>query len=224
MIAVISDVHGNYPALEAVLKEVDKLGIHEILSLGDVAGYYCMINECIETFRNREIVNILGNHDSYLLGLEKCTRSNTVNACIEYQKQIVTCENLEYVRQSLIKLDTGKISARHGGWNDPIDEYVDEFDFSVVDNIITKMFCSGHTHIQKLVQERNMIYFNPGSVGQPRDYNNKAAFALVNGDEVELRRVEYDIDKIIYEMRKKGFDDRVSECLKYGCKIGEHNE
>ena len=72
MIAIISDVHGNYPALQAVLKDIDSRNCKTIISLGDVTGYYCMINECIEEFRCRKIVNLMGNHDSYLLGKEQC--------------------------------------------------------------------------------------------------------------------------------------------------------
>ena len=51
VIAIISDVHGNYPALKAVLAEIDNIGCNRIISLGDVSGYYCMVNECIEEFR-----------------------------------------------------------------------------------------------------------------------------------------------------------------------------
>ena len=89
MIAVISDVHGNYPALMAVLKKIDELGCKKIISLGDVSGYYCMINECIEEFRKRGITNILGNHDYYILGFGECPRSYTVNKITEYQRKII---------------------------------------------------------------------------------------------------------------------------------------
>ena len=66
MIGVISDIHGNYPALQAVLKELDIEGCSQVISLGDVCGYYCMINECIDELRNRDIINIMGNHDKYI--------------------------------------------------------------------------------------------------------------------------------------------------------------
>ena len=79
MIAIISDAHGNYPALKAVLSEIDKLNCGRIISLGDVSGYYCMVNECIDEFRRRNIVNLMGNHDYYVLGRVDCPRSYTVN-------------------------------------------------------------------------------------------------------------------------------------------------
>ena len=144
MIAVISDVHGNFPALKAVLEEIDKLGCEKIISLGDVAGYYCAVNECIDEFRRRSIINMMGNHDSYLLGLGKCPRSLTVNQCIDYQRQIITVKNIEYLKKSPLAYLNNTISARHGGWSDPIDEYIENFDFSIrslaVNNLKCKFF------------------------------------------------------------------------------------
>ena len=61
MIAIIADVHGNYPALKAVFEDIESLGINGIYSLGDVSGYYSMINECIELLRNKEVPNIINN-------------------------------------------------------------------------------------------------------------------------------------------------------------------
>ena len=68
---------------------------------------------------------------------------------------------------------------------------------------------------------KEAVYFNPGSVGQPRDYDPKAAYAIIKENEIELKRVEYDIDRIAFEMQKAGFLERVSSCLYGGMKIGE---
>ena len=221
MIAIISDVHGNYPALKKVLEEIDERGCKQIVSLGDVSGYYCMVNECIDEFRRRGIVNILGNHDYYVLGKGQCPRSFTVNMITEYQKQIITKENLAYLRQSCIGIDNEILSARHGGWNDPIDEYISEFDFNIVKDKTVNIFCSGHTHIQRIMRCDNKVYFNPGSVGQPRDQDCRAGYAVINDSgNVELYRVSYDIDEIASKMRKVGFDERIYSCLYEGTKIG----
>jgi len=219
MIAIISDVHGNYPALQSVLRRIDELGCEKIISLGDVTGYYCMVNECIDEFRRRNIANILGNHDSYVLGKGKCPRSTTVNKCIEYQKKILSGENYAYLESSLDFLDTDLFSARHGGWRDPLDEYIERFDFSIAERYSCKFFCSGHNHIQTVQKKDNVIYFNPGSVGQPRDEDSRAGFALITNDGVELLRVEYPIDEIVEHMRAEGFEDRISECLYKGTKV-----
>lgn len=219
MIAIISDVHGNYPALMAVLNKIDELGCERIISLGDVSGYYCMVNECIDKFRKRGITNILGNHDYYVLGLGECPRSYTVNRITEYQRKVITKENLEFLSNSIPYLDDGFISARHGGWNDPLDEYVKEFDFERCNGGV-KLYCSGHSHIQSMDKKDGITYFNPGSVGQPRDNDNRAAFAVIDGSEVKLFRVEYNIDEIAERMKEAGFDERTYNCLYNGTKIG----
>ena len=130
-------------------------------------------------------------------------------------------ENMMYLADSLDIIDNDLISARHGGWNDPVDEYIDSFDFSIAEKYRVSIFCSGHTHIQKYQEKDGIVYFNPGSIGQPRDYDNRAAFAIIDDDgNVELRRVEYDIDKIAYKMKEAGFAERTYECLYRGTKIG----
>ena len=86
---------GNFPALQAVLHEVDAIGCTEIISLGDIAGYYCMVNECIEALRTRDVKNLLGNHDHYLLAGKPCDRSRSATRCLEYQSQHIKEENQE---------------------------------------------------------------------------------------------------------------------------------
>ena len=222
MIAIISDVHGNYPALMAVLSEIDKMDCKQIISLGDVSGYYCMVNECIEEFRRRNIVNLLGNHDYYILGRGDCPRSYTVNKITEYQRKIITPENKVYLEKSLIELDNDLLSAPHGGWNDPIDEYITDFDFECVKDKKVNIFCSGHTHVQKMVMDGDRIYFNPGSVGQPRDFDSRAAFAIIDDDkEIYLHRIQYDIDQIVDAMKQANQDERIWQNLYYGKRIGE---
>jgi predicted phosphodiesterase len=221
MIAIISDAHGNYPALKAVLSEIDKLNCGRIISLGDVSGYYCMVNECIDEFRRRNIVNLMGNHDYYVLGRGDCPRSYTVNKITEYQRKVITPENLKYLEESSLGIDDGFISARHGGWNDPIDEYIDVFDFANTVGRKEKIFCSGHTHVQGMVRDKEVVYFNPGSVGQPRDFDSRAAYAVIHDDgAVELRRVEYNIDEIAKAMNEAGFEERTYSCLYSGERIG----
>src|SRR2546425_4030926 len=90
MIAIISDTHGNYPALEAVLRDVAREQCEAVYSLGDVAGYYCMLNECVEALRERNIPNVMGNHDKYLSSAAECPRSLAATRCIAFQRSIVS--------------------------------------------------------------------------------------------------------------------------------------
>lgn len=222
MIAVISDVHGNYPALKAVVEDIHRQGIDEIISLGDIAGYYCYINECIDLCRENGIINILGNHDYYVTSGEGCPRSFSANVCLKYQIKHIRPDNLEWLKTSVSYIDRENISMRHGGWKDPLDEYLYDFSFDLVKDRNEELFVSGHTHKQILIEENGKTYFNPGSVGQPRDYNPKAAYAFIDNNlNVILKRIEYPINEVIEHMRSCGFLDRMSECLLTGSKIGE---
>ena len=222
MIGIISDVHGNYPALVAVLEELDKAGCKKIISLGDVSGYYCMINECIQELRQREIVNIMGNHDFYMVHNGKCERSYTVNLCLDYQRKVITEENRNWLENSVSYIKEDGMWLVHGGWKDYVDEYVTDFSFLEEKEEEINLYISGHTHIQKFLKGRYGIYFNPGAVGQPRDHSNTAAYAIIDENRnIYLKRIEYDIDQIVYEMDKAGFPKRVSSCLYHGVRIGE---
>ena len=219
-IALISDIHGNYPALEAVIERVRKENCELILSLGDIAGYYCMINECVDLCRKNEVVNILGNHDDYLVSSTVCPRSTTANICIEFQRKVITSENLEWLQKSIREYRNLHYWFVHGGWNDPLDEYVGSFDFAGMSDYGATLFASGHTHIQKILTSEGLTYVNPGSVGQPRDNDPRAAFAIINSSgEVSLCREEYDIDRIAFAMKENGFESRFYEGLYSGKKI-----
>jgi len=222
MLGIISDVHGNYPALKAVLSELDMYKCETILSLGDIVGYYCMPNECINELRKRKVIHILGNHDSYYLNNIICNRSTVVNQCLEYQKKIITIENRNWLKNSILYYENEILFACHGGWNNFLEEYVSWFDFEYVRNKSQKIFITGHTHKQKILKQDGTVYFNPGSVGQPRDYNCNAAFAIIKDDlNVLLKRAKYNINEITQKMQECGFEERIYSCLYYGTSIGE---
>lgn len=225
MLGIISDIHGNYPALQAVLTKLDKLGCKDIISLGDVCGYYCMVNECINELKDRGITNILGNHDFYIVNNEKCGRSYSANLCLDYQRKILTKDNIEWLKKSVTYIRMDNMWLVHGGWHDYLDEYVTDFSFLDKENTGISIYISGHTHVQKRVDGEWAVYFNPGSVGQPRDYDSRAAYATINGmGEIKLERVEYDVECIDYAMKRAGFPKRISSCLYDGTKIGENEK
>ncbi|WP_299534772.1 metallophosphoesterase family protein [Ulvibacterium sp.] len=217
-IGVISDIHGNYEALKSVLRELDRLGVSEVYSLGDVVGYFSQVNECCEELIKREIPNLMGNHDWYLCSGGFCSRSRSVNDCLEYQKKVITKANMDWLRKSQIQRFVRNIHMVHGGWSNPIDEYIWEPSKDYFSKIAGKVFMSGHTHIQVLQQYGDKTYCNPGSVGQPRDNNPKAAFAIVEDDSISLHRVEYDMEKVFQLMKRAGFSDYYYGSLKTGAK------
>lgn len=221
MIAIISDIHGNYPALMSVLGKIDELACDKIYSLGDVAGYYCMINECIDELRSRNIDNIMGNHDEYLVTNTRCPRSKSANECLALQRTLISDSNMEWLAHSPATLRHGDISMVHGGWNDFTDEYLYEVSEAYLAPLDGSIFLSGHTHIQTLKAFSKKTYCNPGSVGQPRDGDPRAAFAVIEDGEIETLRVPYDIDVIADAMKKNGFSDYYVDNLYRGLRIGE---
>lgn len=224
-LAVISDVHGNYPALKAVLEDIDKRNVDEIICLGDVVGYYCQVNECIEMIRDWGIHCLLGNHDYYMIS-GTCCESKTVKMCIDYQRTIIREDHLQWLKSLRPGYDTNVISFRHGGWSDAIEQRIKVFDFVWVKDYPQKLFFSGHTHIQGVQHDglEGKVYCNPGSVGQPRDDDPRAAYAIVNSDKsIELRRVEYDIDEIVKHMKLANQGDWIWKGLYTGEKVGGNN-
>lgn len=217
MIALVSDIHGNYIALKEVLKSIDKLGITDIYCLGDVVGYYSQINECCDELRKRKVKCIMGNHDWYMVSNGFCPRSNSVNDCIKYQRKIITEKNFKWLSNFPIYKRLGELCMVHGGWCDPIDEYL-ESNEEYFNKIEGKYFVSGHTHVQLIKNFGDKIYCNPGSVGQPRDGDNRAAFATFDGKNFQLYRIKYDFDEVGRLMEKAGFNGYYYGCLKTGAR------
>ena len=205
-VAFISDIHGNYEALKVVLNEIDSLGIKDIYCLGDVVGYYPQINECCNELRKRKISCLMGNHDWYMAGRGFCPRSQSVNDCLKYQRSIISTENLNWLQTLPVFLDIGELRLVHGGWGDPIDEYLKP-SAEYFSKIPGKYFVSGHTHVQSVHDFGKKIYCNPGSVGQPRDGDPRSAFAIFDNGNFHLHRVKYDMQKVFDLMEKAGFSD-----------------
>ena len=216
-IGIISDIHGNYEALKTVLDELDRMGIAEVHCLGDVVGYYSQVNECCNELRERGIQSLMGNHDWYMAGGGFCPRSKSVNDCLAYQRKIITSENREWVKTFKAFKELGHIKMVHGGWADPIDEYLEPSE-EYFGNVEGKIFFSGHTHIQSLNYFIDKVHCNPGSVGQPRDNDPRAAFAIFYNGKIALHRIEYDMEKVFYLMNKAGFNDYYYGSLKTGAK------
>lgn len=217
---VISDIHGNYPALVKVMAELEAHNIQKVYSLGDVAGYYCMLNECIALLKEKAVLNIMGNHDAYLLYQSTCSRSNTVNECINFQRKILLDEHKAWLAQSLATLQLDDIQMTHGGWIEGIEEYLNQPTDTYFQDLKGQYFFSGHTHRQVLLKFGEKLYCNPGSVGQPRDGNTQAGFAIFDHGQISLHRVAYDIDWIAGAMEKAGFDAYVYQNLYRGLQIG----
>lgn len=212
--AFISDIHGNFEALTAVLTRIDELGISQIACAGDIVGYHTQVNECCDVLRERGIPTVMGNHDWYM-GSGRCLRSKSVNDTIDYQRGIISDANLAWIRTLPLQLEVAGVRMVHGGWSDPLDEYLEPTD-GYFDHLDGTYFVSGHRHIQTVHRHAGKTYCNPGSVGQPRDGDPRAAFAVFDGTDFELHRVAYDMQKVFDLMAAAGFDEYYYGGLKTG--------
>jgi predicted phosphodiesterase len=221
VIGLISDVHGNAAALGAVLAELDALGVEEVLCLGDVAGYGPQVNECCDMLRRREIPTLIGNHDDYLAFDKPCPRSAAANICLDYQRRIIEPGHKTWLGENPRYRDLPPdIRMVHAGWDDPLEEYLYRLKRSYFERLSGARFFAGHTHVQGVWQMGDKSYCNPGSVGQPRDGDARAAFAVIDGPGVTLHRVGYDIDEVADAARTAGYEDRLFMNLYDGARIG----
>jgi len=225
--AFISDIHGNYPALKAVLRDIDIQKVDKIYCLGDLVGYYSQINEVIDTIRNRGIKCIIGNHDYAMLHNNGViTRSKTCTNVLTKQLEYIRADNLEFLsglnNSMLITDGEYSIFAVHGGLNDYVDEYLSNLTedyFKLIDSSITHVI-TGHNHLPKVEKYGKIQYANSGSVGQPRDHNPMAGYVIFDRGSFSIRRVAYDIDEIVQKMKDEGYPDYIADILYKGCKIG----
>jgi len=223
LIAIISDIHGNLPALNKVMSHIKKENVRKIISLGDVAGYYPFINEVIELLIKHDVINIVGNHDRYLIDNTECPRSHTANICLKYQKKVIDKNNLNWLKMSVSKYESNIISCVHGGWNNLEDEYLYTISGEYFQDLPQNYFFCGHTHVQKsILLKKNKTFVNPGSIGQPRDGNRDAAYCLFDecSGEISLFRVPYDISEVEHKMKVLGFEEKLYENLYSGSRIG----
>jgi len=219
MLAILSDIHGNLPALETVIADAKSFGCKRFVSLGDVAGYGPQPGECIDLLQSLGALNVLGNHDSYITRDEDCPRSRVVTQIINYQRSILSAAQVAWLKGSVNSLREGDMLFVHGGPDDPKDQYLYTVSRDTVPDGIRWLF-SGHTHVQVLADFGDRGYCNPGSVGQPRDGDCRAAYALLSGSDITLRRVTYDIERTVTAMKAAGFEPFCYENLYKGAQIG----
>lgn len=218
-LALISDIHGNLAALEAVLARLDVLGVTDILCLGDVAGYYSDLDACVDLMRERSIPSLMGNHDFYIAQNEPCPRSDSANRCLSYQRANLRPDTLKWLQAQPLRRSCEPVECVHAGWSDPLDEVLSPAD-TYFDAIPGVFFASGHTHVQYIWRGTRKTYCNPGSVGQPRDGNPRAAFAIWEDSEFQLHRVAYEIERTQRLMESAGFSDYFYRNLSVGSRIG----
>ncbi len=211
-LGLVSDIHANRPALETVLDALDDEDIDRLLCAGDIVGYYTWPNEVIDLLRERDVTVVKGNHDA---GIEEPPmRFNSVaRQALDWTQDELTDQNKEFLaglpETVRTDIDGRDIYMVHGSPRRPMEEYINGS--SIGKAFVESCFeeppdicIMGHTHHPYSHDVGGTLFINPGSVGQPRDGDSRASYAVLDlaETEVEHSRLEYDIDAVAGAVEK----------------------
>lgn len=239
-VAVISDIHANRHALDAVLEDIDAAGADEIWCLGDAVGYGAFPGECVTTLKERCAVFLLGNHDlAALREIDIGTFSPSAAMSARWTRENMDAEAFEILRS--LEGTSGRregIGLYHASPRDPIWEYVVDSDLAEenLDIQEDRISLIGHSHIAlyftrvdemsrvssvlapqgtELKMRTGKWLLNPGSVGQPRDGDPRAAWAELDTEVSQIRfhRVEYPVDEAAEAIREAGLPGHLGDRL-----------
>lgn len=238
-ILIISDIHANLAAFEAVL--ADTAGQWEtIWCLGDIIGYGPNPNECVDLLRQYDHISLSGNHDWAALGkLDINSFNDEAQTAVRWTQSVLRDDVRTYMESLPTTLLKDPFTLVHASPRQPVWEYIlDAYTAAVNFSYFDTPYCLvGHTHVpgtfeqennhilvhqpnycqpQILPQTRHII--NPGSVGQPRDSDPRAAYALLDLETMswEFRRVDYPIAQTQEQMHEIGMPEKLITRLAHG--------
>jgi diadenosine tetraphosphatase ApaH/serine/threonine PP2A family protein phosphatase len=241
---VISDIHANRPALEAVLESIGETGFDQLWCLGDLVGYGAEPDRCTELVRERCDFSLSGNHDLAVLGeIDVSTFSETAATAVEWTRGVATEQTLDYLRGLSPQGSRAGFGLFHASPRDPIWEYVLSLDQAEagLDAMEERVGLIGHSHVALFFARpaaKRPTYaqgaqagdgagveiatgrwlLNPGSVGQPRDGDPRAAWLELDTEAWTARyhRVPYDIDAAARAILDAGLPSPLAERLQIG--------
>jgi predicted phosphodiesterase len=231
-VLLISDIHANLTALEAVLNEAENYDA--VWCLGDLVGYGPDPNECIQLVQTLpNLTCLLGNHDAAVLGnIESSAFNPEARAVVQWTQVVLKPENLVFLGQRPALTVKENITMAHASprypiWEYLLDAYTADANFEYFE---TDVCLVGHTHIPVIYHHENgasstrayipepgqivelprRVIANPGSVGQPRDRDPRAAYVILNTETYawDFHRVAYDIAAVQARMEKYNLPDR----------------
>jgi predicted phosphodiesterase len=240
-IAVVSDIHGNRQAFEAVLDAVEASDSQELWCLGDLVGYGAEPDACVELARRHAAICLAGNHDLGVRGslpLEEFSRG--ANLAAKWTQSVITPETLAFLQQlKPVNIDE-LVGLYHASPRDPVWEYVlSPLQAELCLDAQSHRVCLiGHSHValffcrapgsaatgetrgadEVLAIDSGEWLINPGSVGQPRDGDPRAAWLELDTDNwtAVYRRTEYDIAAAAAAIRSARLPDSLAERLAFG--------
>jgi predicted phosphodiesterase len=244
-LAVISDIHSNLPALEAVLASIDEREMEQIWCLGDLVGYGAQPDACTALARERCEVCLVGNHDLAVLGaLDISAFSETAKAAVEWTREVADGSTIEFLEGLGPALSHEGFGLFHASPRDPIWEYVLSVDQAEagLDVQEERVGLIGHSHVAlfftrpqgaarpgyangaqagagtELAIGEGAWLLNPGSVGQPRDGDPRAAWLELDTEQwaALYHRTPYDVEAAASAIRGAGLPGSLAERLSVG--------
>ena len=240
-VAILSDIHGNRHAFEAVLGDAQSAGAEEMWCLGDLVGYGAEPDACVELARRHAAICLAGNHDMGVtgeIGLDEFSTGAAIAA--RWTQETITSANLEFLSALRPVGEESSIGLYHASPRDPVWEYVLSALLAelCLDAQPQRIALIGHSHVPLSFMRpegdvasgeprrdgdamdiaAGQWLLNPGSVGQPRDGDSRAAWMMLDLDglRAQWRRVEYDIAGAAAAIRAARLPDSLAERLGYG--------
>jgi diadenosine tetraphosphatase ApaH/serine/threonine PP2A family protein phosphatase len=239
-VAVISDVHANWHALEAVLAAVDEERPDEIWCLGDLVGYGPRPNQCCAEIARRAELCLVGNHDLGVLGeLDLLDFAPEAVESARWTREVLADEARAYLRSLRPAGRRDGVELFHASPRNPVWEYVltGEAAAAAFDLTEEPLVLVGHSHVPLAIALEDgsldgglapegtqtelgadRVLLNPGSVGQPRDGDPRAAWLMLDfgARRAWFRRTAYPVERTQAEIRERGLPDALAERLAHG--------
>jgi putative phosphoesterase len=209
---ILADIHANWPALAAIQEPFDAC-----LFVGDLVDYGTDPVPCVDWVRRHAHLTVRGNHDHAVaqrISVKKSTGLHRLAAAARpIHWQVLNPLQMKFLTRMpvtrKVALEDKQFYLVHATPRDPFDEYLRDDTAAWrarLEGIRADFVLVGHTHIPFVLQVDQTTVINPGSVGQPRDGDPRASYAVIDNGRVELRRVKYDIDLTLRQMRDCGVD------------------
>ena len=239
--AIFGDIHGNFDALETVLADIKEQGCEKFICMGDVVGYGAEPVKCLETVREMGCDTIAGNHDWAAIERISIDFFNAyAKAAAIWTREELSDDHKQWLGDLPLSLTYDDCAVAHGTFHQPeafnyIQTVFDaQLSFEALKNLGATLGFLGHSHVpvgffdtdpitytldtEIPLDEESAIIVNVGSVGQPRDENPKAAWALFDSEAktIEIRRLEYDIDSAAAKIRDAGLPEILAQRLYHG--------
>jgi diadenosine tetraphosphatase ApaH/serine/threonine PP2A family protein phosphatase len=239
-VAVISDVHANYHALEAVLEEIERERVDAVWCLGDTVGYGPLPNECCDVVNALADRCLVGNHDLVALGeLSVADFNDEAAAAARWTSEVLTPESRTFLERLQPSAEADGVDLYHASARDPVWEYIltEEAARATLELSDAPLILVGHSHValaltlegaevaggvarggSEFELEGRRWLLNPGSVGQPRDGDPRAAWLVLDLEKrfATFRRVPYSIQQTQSEMRERGLPRTLAARLERG--------